>query len=210
MKLSPLFVTTVAALGLVSFVGSPVYAQKPAKRAGAAGARTPRGKDGLASFEAALRAANLSTDQQAQIKEIAAKFREDVLSKLSPEQQTAVKEAIAKGPAAGGGAGAAGGRRAGGGNMFGGLVAQLNLTDEQKPKVQAIVDDATKKLAEMRRDAATGDAGKGAAKGSRQAMMGIMDDVRAQIRPLLTPEQQTTLDNYKPAAGRAKGAKKKV
>jgi Spy/CpxP family protein refolding chaperone len=208
MKLSPLFVSTVAALGLVSFVGSPVYAQKPGKRAGAAGARTQRGKDGLASFEAALRAANLSSDQQSEIRDLAAKFREDVLSKLSPEQKTAVQEALAKGPAAGGraGAGAAGGRRAGGGNMFAGLISQLNLTDEQKPKVDAIVEEATKKLAEMRRDASTGDAGKGAAKGNRQAMMGIMDDVRAQIRPLLTPEQQTTLDNYKPAAR----AKKKV
>ena len=89
--------------------------------------------------------------------------------------------------------------------MFGGLISQLNLTDEQKPKVDAIVEEATKKLAEMRRDAA-GETGKGAGKGMRQAMTGIMDDVRAQIRPLLTPEQQTILDNYKPATrGKKKG-----
>ena len=204
MKLTPLFVTTVAALGLVSFVGSPVHAQKPAKRP--QGART-QGGGGLGQLEQALRAANLTTDQQSQIRELAAKFHEDVLGKLSPEQATAVKEALAKGPAAG--AGAAGGGRRGGGNPLASLVTQLNLTDEQKPKVQAIVDDATQKLADMRRDAAAGGAAKGAAKGARGAMTGILDDTRARIRPLLTPEQQTTLDNWKPAAGAGR-AKKKV
>ena len=54
----------------------------------------------------------------------------------------------------------------------------------------------------MRKDAAAapGRRAKGAGKQNRQAMMTILDDTRAKIRPLLTPEQQTTLDNWKPAA----------
>ena len=95
MKLSPLFVSTVAALGLVSFVGSSVHAQTPGKRAGA---RAQRGRDGLASFEAALRAANLSSDQQSEIRDLAARFREDVLSKLSPSKKPPFRKRWRKAP----------------------------------------------------------------------------------------------------------------
>jgi len=54
---------------------------------------------------------------------------------------------------------------------------QLNLTPEQKAKVQPIVDQATPQIESIRREA-------------MQKTKAVMDNAIAQIRPLLTPEQQ--------------------
>ena len=59
---------------------------------------------------------------------------------------------------------------------------QLNLTPEQKAKVQPIIDQATPQLEDIRRDA-------------MQKMKAVTDTAMAQIRPLLTPEQQKKLDD---------------
>lgn len=58
---------------------------------------------------------------------------------------------------------------------------QLNLTPEQKAKVQPIIDQATPQIENIRRDAL-------------QKTKAVMDNAMAQIRPLLTPEQQKQLD----------------
>jgi Spy/CpxP family protein refolding chaperone len=59
---------------------------------------------------------------------------------------------------------------------------QLNLTPEQKAKVQPIVDQATPQIENIRREA-------------MQKTKAVMDNAMAQIRPLLTPEQQKKLDD---------------
>jgi len=58
---------------------------------------------------------------------------------------------------------------------------QLNLTPEQKAKVQPIIDQATPQIANIRREA-------------MQKTKAVVDNAMAQIRPLLTPEQQKKLD----------------
>jgi Spy/CpxP family protein refolding chaperone len=58
---------------------------------------------------------------------------------------------------------------------------ELNLTPEQKAKVQPIVDQATPQIESIRRDA-------------MQKIKAITDNAMAQIRPMLTPDQQKTLD----------------
>ena len=59
---------------------------------------------------------------------------------------------------------------------------QLNLTPEQKAKVQPIVDQATPQIENIRREA-------------MQKTKAVMDNAMAQIRPLLTPEQQKSFDD---------------
>ena len=62
------------------------------------------------------------------------------------------------------------------------VTEQLNLTPEQKAKVQPIIDQATPQIENIRREA-------------MQKTKALMDNAMAQIRPLLTPEQQKTLDD---------------
>ena len=59
---------------------------------------------------------------------------------------------------------------------------QLNLTPEQKAKVQPIVDQTTPQIENIRREA-------------MQKTKAVMDNAMAQIRPLLTPEQQKKLED---------------
>ena len=88
--------------------------------------------------------------------------------------------AIAQQPEAGG-QDQRGGR---GGNRHASLqrvTEHLNLTPEQKAKVQPIIDQATPQIENIRRDA-------------MQKTKAVMDNALAQIRPLLTPEQQKKLE----------------
>ena len=64
------------------------------------------------------------------------------------------------------------------------MTEQLNLTPEQKAKSQPIVDQATPQIESIRREA-------------MQKTKAVMDNAMAQIRPLLTPEQQKKLDEAK-------------
>lgn len=61
------------------------------------------------------------------------------------------------------------------------MTNSLSLTDAQKAKVQPIVDQAKPQLQAIHQEAMT------------KAKV-VMDTSIAQIRPLLTPEQQTKLD----------------
>ena len=74
-----------------------------------------------------------------------------------------------------------GGRGGGRHNPLERTTEQLNLTPEQKAKVQPIVDQVTPQIKEIRREA-------------MQKTKAVMDNAIAQIRPLLTPEQQKKLD----------------
>ena len=61
------------------------------------------------------------------------------------------------------------------------MTENLNLTPDQKAKVQPIIDQATPQIESIRREA-------------MQKTKTVMDNALAQIRPLLTPEQQKQLD----------------
>lgn len=79
------------------------------------------------------------------------------------------------------------GGRAGGGmrhDMMEHMVESLNLTPEQKAKVQPIMDEAKPKMEAIHREA-------------MEKSKAVMDDARAKIRPLLTAEQQKQLDEMK-------------
>lgn len=61
------------------------------------------------------------------------------------------------------------------------LTTNLNLTADQQTKVQPILDAAKPKIAAIHQDA-------------MQKTHAVMSDAMSQIRPLLTPDQQTKFD----------------
>jgi Spy/CpxP family protein refolding chaperone len=61
------------------------------------------------------------------------------------------------------------------------LTEGLNLTPDQKAKIEPIIDQAQPQIAEIHREA-------------MQKMKAVMASIASQIRPLLTPEQQKKLD----------------
>ena len=61
------------------------------------------------------------------------------------------------------------------------ITEDLNLTPDQKAKIQPILDQVRPQIAEIHRDA-------------MQKTKTLMDNTMSQIRPLLTPEQQKKLD----------------
>jgi Spy/CpxP family protein refolding chaperone len=61
------------------------------------------------------------------------------------------------------------------------MSSSLNLTDAEKAKIQPIIDQAKPQLQAIHQDAMT-------------KAKAVIDDSVSQIRPLLTPEQQTKLD----------------
>jgi Spy/CpxP family protein refolding chaperone len=69
---------------------------------------------------------------------------------------------------------------------------QLNLTPDQKAKVQPIIDQANPQIENIRREA-------------MQKTRAVMENAFAQIRPLLTPEQQKKLDESQNNRGRRRG-----
>jgi Spy/CpxP family protein refolding chaperone len=71
-------------------------------------------------------------------------------------------------------------------NPFEHLSESLNLTPEQKAKVQPILDQTKPQLAAIHQEA-------------MEKMRALMESTGAQIRPLLTPEQQQKFDAMKKA-----------
>ena len=63
------------------------------------------------------------------------------------------------------------------------LTQQLNLTDEQKPKVKAILDDRDKKVAEIRGDSSL------STEDRRTKMQSLREEVNTKLKGVLTPEQ---------------------
>jgi Spy/CpxP family protein refolding chaperone len=72
------------------------------------------------------------------------------------------------------------------------LVEQLNLTPDQKTKVQPILDAAKPQMEQIRRDA-------------MQKSKAVMDDTFAKIKPMLTADQQTKLEELKNNPRRHRG-----
>jgi Spy/CpxP family protein refolding chaperone len=67
------------------------------------------------------------------------------------------------------------------GNPLEHMTETLNLTPDQKTKVQPILDQAKPQIVAIHQDA-------------MQKTKAVMDSTMSQIRPLLTPEQQQKLD----------------
>lgn len=74
--------------------------------------------------------------------------------------------------------------RRGGEQGHGHLGRMLDLTDDQKAKVQQIMDAARPKIEAIQAE-------------ERAKIKLIMDEAQRQIRPILTPEQQQVLDDAK-------------
>jgi Spy/CpxP family protein refolding chaperone len=72
------------------------------------------------------------------------------------------------------------------GNPLENLATTLNLTPDQKAKVQPIIDQAKPQLKAIHQDA-------------MQKAKAVMDSTMSQIRPLLTPDQQTKADGLQKA-----------
>jgi protein CpxP len=72
------------------------------------------------------------------------------------------------------------------GNPLEHLTKDLNLTPDQQAKVGPIVDQAKPQIQAIHQEA-------------MQKMQAVMESTTAQIRPLLTPEQQQKLDAMKKA-----------
>jgi periplasmic protein CpxP/Spy len=66
------------------------------------------------------------------------------------------------------------------------LSKDLNLTDDQKAKVQPIIDQTKPQLAAIHKEA-------------MEKAHALLESAAAQIRPLLTPEQQVKYDAMKKA-----------
>ncbi len=62
------------------------------------------------------------------------------------------------------------------------MTEKLNLTPEQKTRVQPVIDQAKPQIENIRREA-------------MEKTKAVMDNAMAQIRPMLTPEQQQKLDD---------------
>jgi Spy/CpxP family protein refolding chaperone len=71
----------------------------------------------------------------------------------------------------------------GGGGGFDRLAQQLELTADQKPKVQAIIDASRQKMMELRQDTSLSQDDRTA---KRKA---LRDDLTSQMKAVLTPEQ---------------------
>lgn len=101
--------------------------------------------------------------------------------------------------------GPGGGMRRGGGPMnFETLSKQLDLTDDQKPKVKPIIDDMMKQMADYRKD--TPDA---SMTDRRAKMKEIRDGATTKLKDILTAEQLTKwqqLGNRRGAGGPPAGA----
>ena len=72
------------------------------------------------------------------------------------------------------------------GNPLEHLSKDLNLTDDQKTKVQPIIDQVKPQMKAIHEEA-------------MQKMQALMESAGNQIRPLLTPEQQVRFDAMKKA-----------
>ena len=73
-----------------------------------------------------------------------------------------------------------------GGNPLEHMTESLNLTPDQKAKVQPILDQAKPQIVAIHQDA-------------MQKTKAVMDSAMSQIRPLLTPEQQKKADDLQKA-----------
>ncbi len=198
--------------------GAPAPAQNPGQGQGRGGGQR-RGGINPRAMTQAFSAVNPTAEQTQKMRDLAAKMREDqkglqslqgrerrekamemnrkfvtdVEALLTPEQKTKFQEELKKAQAEGPGAN-------GGGLMA--ALEPLNLTAEQKTKVEPIAKETQEQLAKLRTDQNL----QGQARTDK--MTQIVDDMRAKVRPLLTPEQQTKFDELRINAGGGGGGRR--
>jgi periplasmic protein CpxP/Spy len=80
------------------------------------------------------------------------------------------------------------------------MTTTLSLTDEQKPKVKAVLEETSKKMKDLRSetDQTT----------RREKMKPIMDEQNTKLKAILTPEQFTKYQEMRPTGGKGGGKKK--
>ena len=77
------------------------------------------------------------------------------------------------------------------------MTESLDLTPEQRAKVQPILDQAKPQIRQIHEEA-------------KQKASAVMENTMAQIRPLLTPEQQKKADELRKAHEEMRNAAKKL
>ena len=80
------------------------------------------------------------------------------------------------------------------------LTDQLTLTDDQKPKVKAVLEETSKKMQEIRSDSTLDQAQR------REKGQPIMDEQNTKMKAILTEEQYKKFQEMRP--GGKKGGKK--
>jgi Spy/CpxP family protein refolding chaperone len=79
------------------------------------------------------------------------------------------------------------------------VATQLSLSDDQKPKVKAVLDERLQKVADLRKDTTTAPVDK------RAKFKEITDDANAKLKEILTPEQfekwQKMMPSRRPPGG---------
>lgn len=83
------------------------------------------------------------------------------------------------------------------GNPIERMTRALDLTPEQQAKIQPILDQAKPQMKAARHEA-------------REKMIAIRENTMAQIRPILTPEQQTKFDALKKAQENMRKARQEM
>lgn len=83
------------------------------------------------------------------------------------------------------------------GNPLEHMTETLNLTPDQQAKVQPILDQARPQIRAIHQEA-------------KQKTRAVMDSTMAQIRPLLTPEQQKKADDLRKAHEDMRNAAEKL
>jgi Spy/CpxP family protein refolding chaperone len=90
-----------------------------------------------------------------------------------------------------------GGRQGGRGQHLERLTETLDLTPEQKAKIQPIIEQARPQIRAIHQEA-------------MQKTQAVMENAMAQMRPLLTPEQQKKADELKTAHQNLRKAMKEM
>ena len=80
------------------------------------------------------------------------------------------------------------------------LTEQLTLTDEQKPKVQKVLEASSKKMQELRNDSSLDQQGR------REKMRPIMEEQNKEMKKILTEEQFKKYEDMQQRRGK-KGKK---
>jgi Spy/CpxP family protein refolding chaperone len=79
------------------------------------------------------------------------------------------------------------------------LTTELTLTDAQKPKVKAVLEDTQKKMRELRDDSSLSQEQR------REKMGTIREDESKALKPILTPEQMEKYKNLPQQFRRGQG-----
>lgn len=76
------------------------------------------------------------------------------------------------------------------------LSESLKLTDDQKPKVKALLDEQQKQMADLRQ---------AAPEDRRTKMQALREEMNTKMKDILTPEQYETYSKMAPPGGRRGG-----